>query len=194
MIPSLLHWRKLKGVHINSSFGKDIIPANEQARLRALQRYRLIEELPAGYFTKLAQIVAKVFDAPIALVSLVGKSEVEFPGNVGMPGTVSVPRGDSLCSLAILDAGPTIFNDALQEPCLLANPLVTGEFGLRFYAGAPIVTDDGFALGTVCIVDKEPRPFSEREQEMLQEFATSAMQDIEARLQSLELSPASGLY
>ncbi|GAB4094481.1 GAF domain-containing protein [Flaviaesturariibacter terrae] len=164
-----------------NSFGKDIIPANEQERLSAMTHYRLLNELPAGYFNGLAQIIARTFDTPIALVSLVGKDEVLFPGNMGMDGTDSAPRGVSLCSLAILSDKPTIFENSLNEPCLLANPLVTGNFGLRFYAGAPITTKDGFPIGTVCVVDKEPRTFTESEKAMLQEFAATAMIEIEKR-------------
>lgn len=169
----------------NAFVGREIIPPNEAERLKALYRYQLLNGLPPGYFTNLAHIMALTFDTPIALVSLVDKEKVLFPGNVGMAGTHEVPRGLSLCSLAIMDTEPTVFEDALKEPCLLANPLVTGSFGLRFYAGAPIVTNDGYALGTVCIVDKEPREFSERDQQLLQGFAQTAMNDIEIRLRTL---------
>jgi GAF domain-containing protein len=171
---------------MENTFGKPIIPDNEKERLQALYHYRLLESLPAGYFTNLAHIIAQSFDTPIALVSVVDKEEVLFPGNVGMEGTNAVPRGLSLCSLAVLEDQPTIFRDALKEPCLLSNPLVTGEFGLRFYAGAPILTKDGFALGTVCVVDKEPREFSAKEEAMLQSFADTAMAEIELRLKLLE--------
>lgn len=170
-------------LYMENSFGKDIIPANEQSRLAALHPYKLIEGLPEKYFTNFARIIAATFDAPIALVSFVDKEEVLFPGNYGMEGTDRVPRGISLCSLAVIDENPTIFHDALKEPCLLSNPLVIGEFGLRFYAGAPIITKDGYAIGTVCIVDKEPRDFSEQEAEMLKEFAKTAMLELERRHQ-----------
>ena len=173
-----------------NTFGKNIIPENEEERLKALYRYKLLKNLPEGYFSNLAHIIARVFNTPIALVSLVDKEEVVFKGNVGMEGTDKVPRGQSLCSLAILDPEPTVFVDSLNEPCLLANPLVTGEFGLRFYAGAPIVTDDGFAIGTVCVVDKEPRTFSEKEEEMLKSFAKTAMSELKTRLKMLQLNTA----
>jgi GAF domain-containing protein len=146
-----------------------------------LQRYRLIEAIPDGYFNRLANIIARTFGVPIALVSLVEQNEVEFPGNFGMTDTKTVSRGLSLCSLAILDDSPTIFNDALKEPCLLTNPLVTGSFGLRFYAGAPILTYDNFAIGTVCVVDKMQREFGDMDKQLLQYFAHLAMQEMETR-------------
>lgn len=166
-------------------FTKEIIPENDGERLKALSRYEMIERLPQGYFAKLSRIIATTFHTPIALISLVHKYDVQFIGNYGMEDTERVSRGISLCSLAILDDHPTVFDDATKEPCLLANPLVIGEFGLRFYAGAPIITHDGFAIGTACIVDKEPRTLSEAEQKVLQDFATMAMQEIELRYKNL---------
>lgn len=166
---------------MNNTFNKPIIPENDALRLKALEYFDILNSLPDQYFTNLANIMAKTFSAPIGLVSLVAEESVHFKGNFGMEGVEKVDRGESLCSLAVLDAEPTIFEDALKEPCLLRNPLVTGEFGLRFYAGAPIVTKEGFNIGTVCVVDKEPREFSEKETELLKLFADNAMNEIEIR-------------
>jgi GAF domain-containing protein len=170
----------------NSFIGREIIPANEKERIKALRRHKLIQDLPQGYFNNLANIMAQTFGTPIALVSIVRSENVVFPGNIGLHDTTSVPRGVSLCSLAVMEAQPTIFTDATKEPCLLANPLVAGEFGLRFYAGAPIITNDGQALGTVCIVDKEPRQFTDKELELLKGFAETAMQEIEQRTMNMQ--------
>ncbi|MGZ8536890.1 MAG: GAF domain-containing protein [Flavisolibacter sp.] len=170
---------------MNNSFGKPIIPSNDKERLKALDSYQILNTLPEGFFNNLAHIVAKSFDTPIALISLVGKEEVFFKANVGMPGITNTDRGISLCSLAILDPHPTIFEDAEKELCLLSNPFVAGEFGLKFYAGAPIVTPDGFNIGTVCIIDKLPRSFSHSEQELLTSFAASAMDAIIERKKNM---------
>ncbi len=175
---------------MKNHFGKDIIPSNDEDRLTALYRYRLVQSVPKGYFTKLADIIAKTFNTPIALVSIVEKEKVLFLGNHGMDSTYEVSRGLSLCSLAVLDDEPTIFEDALKEPCLLTNPLVTGEFGLRFYAGAPIMTADGYAIGTACIVAKEPRKFEKADKELLKYFAHLAMQEIELRFKMLSTDPS----
>lgn len=164
-----------------NTFNKPIIPANDVLRLKALEYYSILNDLPERYFSNLAQIIASAFNSDIALVSLVGEEEVYFKGNVGMDGVKRVDRGQSLCSLAILDDDPTIFADALNEPCLLSNPLVIGEFGLRSYAGAPIRTPEGFNIGTVCIVGKEPRDFTEKEKELLILFAKNVMIELEAR-------------
>jgi GAF domain-containing protein len=170
---------------MKNSFGKPIIPQNEEDRLKSLESYKIYGTLPENFFTNLARIIAKTFEAPVALISLVNQEEVFFKANVGMEGTDFVDRGISLCSLAILDDQPTIFEDATKVDCLLANPLVAGEFGLRFYAGAPIITPDGYNIGTVCIVDKKPRSFSGEEQELLARFSKSAMDAIVERKKNL---------
>lgn len=170
---------------MNNTFGKNIIPVNENERVRALESYKILHTLPEGFFNNLAQIIAKTFDTPIALISLVDKEKVFYKANVGMPGTDYVDRGISLCSLAILDNEPTIFEDTTKEPCLLSNPLVAGEFGLRFYAGAPIITPDGFHIGTVCVLDRKPRSFSDTEQELLVQFSHSAMDAITERKKNI---------
>lgn len=167
---------------MTNSFGKNIIPPNETLRLKALEYFDLLDDLPDAYFANLAQIIASVFHTPIALVSLVADKKVHFKGNYGMKDVTDVDRGDSLCSLAILDAEPTVFGDAMKEPCLLSNPLVAGDFGLRFYAGAPITTPEGFNIGTVCIVDKEPRTITIEETELLKLFAKNAMAEIMSRV------------
>ncbi len=171
---------------MENSFGISIIPGNEQARLLSLQSYNILDTEPEKDFNNLALLVARCFKAPIALISLVDKERVFFKANVGMPGNQNVSRGISLCSLAILENDLTIFEDALKEPCLLANPLVAGDFGLRFYAGAPITTPDGFNIGTVCIVDKNPRSFCDNDKDLLSRFADVAMNAIEKRRQSIE--------
>lgn len=163
----------------------DFQTLNEKNRLKALKRYKLINGLPKGYFANLAQSIANTFHTPIALVSIVDREHVSFPGNAGIPNIDGIPRNISLCSMALLHEHPTVYPDTLEEPALSTNPLIAGDFGLRFYAGAPIVTDDGYALGVVCIVDKQPRKLSEEEVEKLKGFADTAMQQLKNRLKSL---------
>src|SRR3954466_10483659 len=131
---------------MQNSFGKPIIPTNEVERIKELNSYAVLNGYPDAYFNKVALTIAKTFHTPIALISLVASEHVEFKGNFGMEETNVVDRAISLCSLAILDDQPTIFDDATKEPCLLNNPLVAGEFGLRFYAGVPLKTRDGYNI------------------------------------------------
>jgi signal transduction histidine kinase len=164
-----------------NTFGKNIIPLNDAERLEALYSYNILDSPPEKAFDNLAHIIADDFDVPIALISLVDKNHVFFKANVGMNGVRRVERGISLCSLAILSNEPTIFEKPMEEPCLLANPLVQGAFGLRFYAGAPIITADGFNIGTVCIVDKKERHFTKRQEARLVRYAQAVMHEISIR-------------
>jgi hypothetical protein len=91
------------------------------------------------------------------------------------------PRGVSLCSLSILRSDVTVFENAVDEPSLLTNPNVAGEFGLKFYAGAPLTTHDGFRIGTLCIIDKTPRSFDASKQQILKGLARIVIDDIELK-------------
>lgn len=159
----------------------DIIPANDAERLGALHRYKILDAPADEAFNNIARIMADVFRVPVALISLVDKEKVFFKGNVGLPGVHYTERGASLCSFAVLSPDPTVFEEPLKEPCLLANPLVHGSFGLRFYAGAPLITNDGYNIGAVCLVDKKPRHFTDDEKATLVRFSKLVMEEIELR-------------
>ncbi|GEO04059.1 hypothetical protein AAE02nite_17230 [Adhaeribacter aerolatus] len=158
------------------------IPDNEQIRLECLRSYRILDSQPEAPFNLIATLAAERFNAPVALISLVDKYRVWYKASIGLGGINEVPRQDSLCSMVVLQDAVTVINDALQEPCLLVNPFVASNFGLRFYAGAPIKTPDGLRLGAVCVIDKHPRYFDESEQKGLEELAAMAMQEIKNRL------------
>ncbi|MDQ3536491.1 MAG: GAF domain-containing protein, partial [Bacteroidota bacterium] len=171
---------------MKNTFSIDIIPDNDEQRLDVLRRYEILDTPREHSFDRVAELAVKIFNVPIALISLVDKEKVFFKANVGMPGAKTVDRGMSLCSLAVLRDNPTVFENAKEEPCLLANPMVTGSFGLQFYAGAPIITLDGYNIGTVCIVDKMPRSFSEKEKSMLQDLAGIVMDELEVRISAIK--------
>ena len=174
-----IEFKVLKLIHLmKNTFGISIIPQNENERLKALQNLQILESDVQSVFDNIAHIMAETFDVPIALISFVDNKQVFFKGNAGMAGIESKSRGISLCSLAILNDGVTVFEDALKEKCLLHNPLVSGEFGLKFYAGAPLTTKEGYNIGTVCIIDKESRNFSEKKKQLLQRFANMVMHEI----------------
>lgn len=172
----------MKGRKIDNTFiGINIIPDNEEERLQKLKEYDILDTPKEGAFNHIAAMAMHMFKVPVALISLVDAERVWFKANMGLEGVESVPRGESLCSLSVLNNDPTIFQDAANEPCLLANPLVSGNFGLRFYAGAPLTTADGLNIGTFCIVDKKPREFTESEQKILANMASIVMDEIELR-------------
>lgn len=171
---------------IENTFGMNIIPDNDSERLLALKRYRIMDSPSEASFENIARLCTQIFNVPISLISLVDAERVFFKANVGMGKAKEANRGKSLCALAVLNPEPTIFEDALKEPCLIANPNVTGDFGLRFYAGAPLITHDGFLIGTLCIIDQQPRIFSKQEEIILKGLAIAVMDQLELRLSALE--------
>lgn len=164
-----------------NTFDCNIISVNEKDRLNSLRSYNLLDSPPEEAFDNLVHLVADHFGVPIALISLVDKKEVFFKAGVGMGNVRSASRGVSLCSLAILSDEPTIIDNPADEPCLLANPLVHGAFGLRFYAAAPLITPDGYRIGAVCIVDKEMRRLNRKQEKQLVRFANVVMHEMELR-------------
>jgi PAS domain S-box-containing protein len=170
---------------MENSFNKEIILSNEQQRLEALRRYKIFNTEAEKSFKNIARLVAEIFNVSIAMISLVDDQEVSFQSNTGMNTTIG-PRGESFCSLTVLSPEVHVVEDALVDPVVARNPLVCGEFGLRFYAGAPLVTPDGFIIGTICIVDTQPRSFSDHEKRILSGMAIVVMEQIELHLITLQ--------
>ena len=171
---------------MENTFGINIIPDNDQERVKALKRYKILDTPPEGAFDNVARLATQIFKVPISLVSLVDSEQVYFKANVGMGKVRTMDRGLSVCSLAVMQEGVTVFENAKEEPCLLANPNVAGEFGLNFYAGAPITTFDGFRIGTLCIIDKTSRVFDENSRKIMESLAKIVMDEIELRLAAIE--------
>lgn len=168
------------------STAADIIPANDQQRLQALHRYQILYTAAEESFDNITRLMADVFDMPMAFISLVDGDTVFYKSQVGPFGRDSVQRTDSLCSLTILSDNLLIIEDASGEACFKGNPYVDAEGGIRFYAGAPLITDDGHCIGTACLVDTRSRTFSEKEKGMLVRFARLVMHEIEVRYANLQ--------
>ncbi|KAA9327086.1 GAF domain-containing protein [Hymenobacter busanensis] len=163
-----------------------LIPPHDKDRTHALARYRIADTPPEQLFDDLARLIARLFDMPIALVSLVTQDTVWFKANFGLPGAIRVPREDSLCSVAVLHGTPVVFENLTQSPCTLTNPDVAEALNLQFYAGVPLKTADGHSIGTVCVIDREPRTFSVAEQALLGRMAEVVMHTLELRLAALQ--------
>jgi len=170
---------------MENTFGIDIIPFNDQERIAALHRYKILDTPAEESFDHIAQLATEIFDVPISEISFIDQDNVFIKGNAGMANPKYTSRGISLCSLSILNEEITVFEDTLKIPFLLANPLVTGDFGLRFYAGAPLITNDGYSIGTICIIDKKPGTFTKKDEALLQHLARVAMDVIESRLTAI---------
>ena len=156
------------------------IPANEAERLAAVRRYDILDTPPDGAFDRITRIAARLFQVPISIVSIVDTDRIWFKSHHGLDVT-EIPRGPGLCASAILDSKPWVLTDASVDPRSLTNPLVAGEFGLRFYAGVPLRTPDGFNLGTLCVIDHTPRPISQTDIDQLSDLAAIVMDELELR-------------
>jgi len=165
------------------------LPPDEAARLAALRRYHVLDTPAEECFDDLTKLAAYICGTPIALVTLVDAERQWFKARVGVD-VCETPRNISFCAHAILGREPLIVPDAQQDERFAANPMVTGPMNLRFYAGAPMVTQEGHALGTLCVADKKPRELSGDQREALQGLARQATAQLELRRSVAELKQA----
>lgn len=163
-------------------------PPDEEARLDALRRYDVLDTAPEAPFDELVQLAARLLDVPIALVSLVDRDRQWFKARVGLD-AAQTPRDVAFCAHAVCDRErPLVVQDAATDPRFKDNPLVTGAPGVRFYAGAPLVTPSGQAIGTLCAIDRVPRTPSPEQVQLLGALARQAVAQLElrSRVSSLE--------
>ena len=156
--------------------------ADEPARLAAVRRYDVLDTPPDGAFDRITALAARLLRVPIAVVSVVDTNRIWFASRHGLDGVTEVGRDPGLCASAILQYEPWVVSDAATDPRTLANPLVAGELGLRFYAGVPLTTSDGYNLGTLCVIDREPREPAEEEIATLRDLAALVVETLETRL------------
>jgi sigma-B regulation protein RsbU (phosphoserine phosphatase) len=161
-----------------------LIPANEPDRLRAVRRYDILDTPPDGAFDRIAALAARIFEVPVATVTIVDEDRIWFKATHGVEIT-EIGRDPGLCASAILVDAPTAIEDATVDPAAWNNPLVRGEFGLRYYAAAPITTSDGYHLGTVNIIDRVPRQTSQEQLATLQDLAAIVIDELELRLSAI---------
>ncbi|MBC5826804.1 MAG: SpoIIE family protein phosphatase [Candidatus Eremiobacteraeota bacterium] len=161
------------------------VPTNETDRLRAVRRFDVLDTPADGSFDRITRIAAKRFNVPIALVTIVDEDRIWFKSRFGLDAVKEIPRDPGLCASAICADSPYIIEDAKRDPRALANSLVAGEFGLRFYAAAPLKTHEGYSLGTLCIIDREARQFTAGEYADLQELAGVVVDELELRLAAI---------
>lgn len=157
----------------------------ELERMEAVRRFDILDTPPDGAFDRVTALAAKIFDVPIALVTIVDHDRIWFKSRYGLEGVEQIDRDPGLCASAIMEEKAYVVEAARSDPRTLANPLVAGKFGLQFYAAAPLRTSDGHRLGTLCIIDREPRMFSPSQAEVLQGLADIVMDEMELRLSAL---------
>ncbi len=160
--------------------------AYEQERLTKLYNYNIAGNYDlTGTFMHVVAMATHLFKVPVAMVNFVDDTSVLANSSIGLNGYTEVKREVTLCSQAILRDEVTIYENAKADPCLYANPYVYGDFGLQFYAAAPLKTPEGFNIGVVAIVDKKSRTFSEDNVRLLEGLASIVMEELEERKHSL---------
>ena len=165
---------------------KSPTPHNEAARLQALRQYNILDTVPEEAFDDLTFLAAHVCKTPIALVSFIDKDRQWFKSNIGMTAS-ETSRDISFCSHALMQRDLFIVRDALADDRFATNPLVLQEPNIRFYAGAPLITPEGEALGTLCVIDTVPRDLTEEQKEALRALSRRVITQLELRRYLIEL-------
>jgi GAF domain-containing protein len=164
------------------------IPPNEVERLAALVSYGILDTAFEDSFDRITRLSAHMFSAPVSLVSLIDTHRQWFKSVHGQLAVRETARDVAFCAHTILGDDVMVVPNATQDPRFRDNPLVTGDAHVRFYAGAPLITADGYALGSICVVDSESRaPLAPHEAQMLKDLAGIVVDLLEARRMATEL-------
>ena len=166
-----------------------LIATNEAKRLKVLWQYDVLDTVPEEVFDDLTELAARICEAPIALISLVDEDRQWFKSKVGTT-LNETSRDISFCAHAIKQQELFIIPDATQDLRFANNPLVVSDPKIRFYAGAPLITPDGHALGTLCVIDKVPRELRSEQKQALRVLARHVMTQLELRRHAKDLAEA----
>lgn len=158
-------------------------PHNEAARLACLQDFGILDTEPEEAFDRITRIASAALDVPISLVSLVDDHRQWFKARTGL-GATETPREVAFCAHSICSDDVLMVPDALADERFCDNPLVTGAPHIRFYAGAPLETPEGYRLGTLCVIDTRPRQLDASQLQTLRDLAAIVMDELELRVQA----------
>lgn len=163
--------------------GNTTTAPDEAARMAAVRRYEVLDTPPDGAYDRIAAIAARVCGTPISTITIVDVDRIWFRAAHGLE-VDEIGRDPGLCASAILHPGPYVVEDAVNDPRALENPLVRGELGLRFYAAVPLTSGDGHRLGTLNVIDTEPRKLTADQLATLDDLARVVMDELEMRLEA----------
>lgn len=169
-----------------------LTPADEPKRLEALRALQILDTAPEERFDRLTRLARRVFDVPIALVSLVDKDRQWFKSKVGLD-ACETSRDISFCGHAILDDKVFVVSDAASDPRFADNPLVTDAPHIRFYAGCPLMLADGSKIGTLCVIDRQPREMNAEDRGLLEDLARIVERELSV-MQLATTDELTGLY
>lgn len=156
------------------------LPPNEEARLAALRRYAVLDTGPEPQLDDIALLASRICGTPIALITLVDEKRQWFKSNIGLA-QAETSREIAFCAHGILQAEPLVVRDPLNDPRFADNPLVTGDPRVRFYAGAPLITSGGDAVGMLCVMDQTPRELDAAQLDALQALSRQVIAQFELR-------------
>lgn len=157
------------------------IPENEALRLRALRSYDILDTEPEVDFDTLTRVAIQALATPAGVIGLMDAERLWFKSQIGI-GVPQLDRKIAFCAHAIMKPDePLVIEDLTNDPRFQNNPLVTQAPNLRFYAGAPLIDRDGFALGTIAVVDTQPRPFNQEQRALLTDLSTLVITALESR-------------
>jgi PAS domain S-box-containing protein len=160
--------------------------ASEDSRLETLRKLDILDTKDEKDLDDIVRLIATICDAPIALISLVDERRQWFKAKIGID-IPETPREHAFCAHAILQNDLMIVPDALADERFANSPLVTGPMGIRFYAGMPLVTTDGYTLGTLCVKDYKPRHLSDFQCEALRTLARNVIKQIELKYMARQM-------
>jgi len=155
----------------------------EQARLDALARYDVLDTPPEETFDRLTRLAKRIFGVSMSTITFIDGHRQWFKSQQGMA-TCETDRAPALCNIAIQQPTSLIVTDASSDERFLDNPFVVGEPHIRFYAGMPLRSPDGHAIGTLCVIDPKPRGFGPQDEDMLADLGALAMEVLELRRRS----------
>jgi GAF domain-containing protein len=157
-----------------------VTPVAEKERLASLEKYAILDTEPEQGFDELTLLASYVCKTPMAMISLVDEDRQWFKSKIGLTSS-QTPRDIAMCSVAIQQSGVMVVPDTLKDERFRDNPLVTSDPHIRFYAGAPLINDEGYALGTLCVIDQNPRTFGQDQQVALQALSRLVVAQLEFR-------------